>query len=604
VRRVCQGSYGLFTLLAVAWLAATGVSGERLPEEPVGEGIPVHLLAWRPTPFAQVTLASPDLAACFLLSPGWWATAAAGQVSADPAELGRALAAQLHGVGGPETFSPLTVYLASSERNSTVAVVHGDTALVLAPGGERVATPELARALAAARLLAAMRPAATDPRCNEVLLAFGEAIANAGSLELAELPPSLRPVKAWLEMDDVDAALDALADQSLDATAPWQERQARLATLSQLGGAGQRLATAAALVVEAFGDAARARRTPFDLLLAWRHRARKEFPAIPLALRRAVNDPLEAGMPRKKGAEERAAIAASALARRVAAGGASLSDVPSDAPAALRLQVAGGVRRKGVSGLCAWLTAGPLPAVRTGCQGPGEGEGIVLARPHAGAGFDIVWHGSAGEEAVLLVWPRWLLFPAVIASTGDLVFIDAEGVWNLPLDGHAAPRLIATGSFRHLAVSPDGATLALARWPDGNVVMLHGESSLHPAVDGRAGLAWIEPDLLLTADGKELSLASLSGDVRTIMTFPCCTSLVWAKDRVVAGTGDPCGSSLTGVALAERRATPLVKLAEPPLGLVFNPPADVVFGAAEGVWRWRGQGAPERIGAGVTPGPG
>jgi hypothetical protein len=603
MHRVCQGGYGLFALALAVSLAATGVCAEGLPAKLDGDSISVHLRSWSPTPFADVVLDNPDLAACFLLAQGWWASAAPLQTSPREADLEKAIAAQLEGVSQLTSLTDLAIYLAGSERNAATAVGHGDTILVLAPKGDGGTVTELAPAIATARLLATYQSAPPDPRCGEPLLTLGEAIAKAGTLALAELPPSLRPVKSWVEAKEVLPALTALVNESLDADASWLQRKARLAAMGQFGGAGPRIANAAALVVEAFGDSPRARHSPLDLLLAWQAHTNKDFPSLPHGLHRALAKPLEAGLP--KGESERAAIAADALARRVANGTAQLGDIGKDVPQPLRFQLAASARAIGNAGLCAWLTGTPFTAMRTGCRSEGEEGGIVFARPRMGAGFDVVWRSAGGDEAPLLSWPRWLLFPAVIASRGELCFIDAQGLWRLPLDAHAAPRLALRGTFRYLAVSPDGAAIAVAHWPGGQVAIVRDSGPVEPAINGKGGLVWLEPDLLLAADGEKLNLVSLKGEVRAgILPLPCCDSLVAGKAGITAGLNRPCEPGLVRVVLPERRAVPLVKLTEPPIGIAVLPQGDVVFGSVEGLWRWRGQGEPVRIGSGLTPGPG
>ena len=586
-------------------LAATAVSADGTPRNAGGTGISAHLQAWEPRPFGDVVLDNPDLAACFLLAQGWWSSAAAPQATLDSAALERAIGEQLAGGGQPSPLSALNVYVAVSERNATMAMAHGDTVLVMAPKGGAATVAEMASAIAAARLLASFKPAPPDPRCSEPLLALGEAIARAGALTLAELPPALRPVRAWVDELEVVPGLATLANEALDDHVPWAQRKARLAPLGQLGGAGPRVANAAALVVETFGDSPRALRAPLDLLLAWQAQAHKAFPPLPYPLRRALGKPLDAGLPKEKRKVERAAVAADALVRRVASGTAQLGDVGKDAPQALRLELAANARAKGEPALCSWLTAGTLKALRTGCRSDGEAAGIVFARPRPDAGFDVVWQSPSGDEAPLLSWPRWVLFPAVNPARGELCFIDPDGLWVLPLDAHAAPRLVIPGVFRQLAVSPDGAAIAVARWPDGQVFIVRDTGTVEAAINGKGGLVWLESDLLLAADGDKLSLASLRGEVRAgVLPFPCSNSLAMGNAGVTAALGRPCEPSLVRVVLPERHVSPLVKLSEPPVGVALFPEGDIAFGSAEGLWRWRGQGNPERIGSGLTPGPG
>ncbi len=594
----------LFAPCLAALLGATVAVGDTPAAERAPTGIPVHLVAWTPRPFAEVALTAPDLAACFLISPGWWSTAGQFGSLPDGTAFSKALAVQTQGLWDPGTLVPLTVVFAATESANLAAVAHGDTVLVLVPKAETPEPSEVARTVAPALLLAAAKPAAPDPRCGEPLLMLGQAVATAGALTLAALPPELRPVRDWLEVKDASPALEALAGDGLDRDTRWPNRRARLLRLGQVGGPSPPLAAAAALVVEAFGDAPLARRRPFDLLLAWRNGSRKGFPPMPHVLRAALGKPLEAGMPKEKDKADRDEVTWGALARRISAEAVPLADVPSAAPLTLRLLLAAGLRARGGTGLCEWLTADPLPPLRTGCRSEGEEGGFVFARPTNG-GFEVVWRSPSADDARLLTWPRWLLFPQVIPSLGELWFIDGDGVWRLPLDAHAAPQLVAGGSFRHLAVSPDGKSVVAARWPSGQVVLFRSSGTREMDVNGRGGLAFLDRDVLLASDGDTLSLASLEGQVRPgILPLPCCRSLVVARGGIAAAVSAPCEPGLVRVALTERSTSSLLRLPEGPLGVVAFPAGGFVLGTAEGLWSWRGEGAPERIGAGMTPGPG
>jgi hypothetical protein len=602
--RVCQERHAVFAILLAVSLGGAVKADGRAADQPAAKGIPVHLVPWTPRPFAEVVLSSPDLASCFVLSPGWWSTVSPPAAVPDETALSAALGGQLDGLLPAGAATSLTLVVAGTESANPAAIAHGDTVLVLQPNGAKPDAVEVARTVAPAVLLAAAGPAPPDPRCDEPLLMVGEAIADAGSLTLAALPSELRPVRDWLEVKDASSALETFAIEILDPGIDWPTRRARLARMSQIGGANPPLAAAAALVVEAFGDAPQARRAPFDLLTAWRQGRRKGFPPMPLYLRRALKHPLDAGMPKVKETAERAEVSWDALLRRVETGVVALSEIPATAPPNLRLRAAAAVRASGGEGLCAWLTSSPLPAVRTGCRSEGEGAGLVASRPRE-RGFEVFWRAPSGDETPLLVWPRWVLFPAIVQSTGELWFLDPEGVWHLPLDAHAAPKVAAGGAFRQLAVSPDGRALATARWPSGRVVVLRSAGTQELAADARGGLAFVDTDVLVASDGDKLALASLEGQVRPdVFSVPCCLSLAVARGEVTAGVGAPCEPALVRVALNERSAVPLVKLGEGPLGLLAVPGGSYVFGTAQGLWSWSAQGVPERMGGGLTPGPG
>jgi hypothetical protein len=602
--RVCQERNVLFAL-SVAILLGTNVIADPKPlTQPAPTGILIHLSAWKPSPFPEVALATPELAACFLLSPRWWSTAHAPAALPDQATLSRALGVQLQGVMEPTALPPLAVVVATAEQTSLAAVAHGDTALILQPAAETPAAVEIARTLAPVLVVAYTRPALPDPRCGEPLLMIGQAIADAGSLTLASLPPQLRPVRDWLQPKDALFALGSMVNEALDPVTHWQNRRARLRRMGQVGGPSPPLAAAAALVVEAFGDPPRARQRPLDLLLAWQKGSGKGFPPMPRMLRKALEKPLEAGMPKKKETAERDEVAHGVLARRLAAGPVPLAEVPTIVPLHLRLLAAAQLRAHGGAGLCEWLAPSPLPGLRTGCGSGPEARGIVFSRPAAGD-FQVVWQAATGDQALLLTWPRWVLFPHIIPSTGELWFIDSQGVWHLPLDAHTAPQLAAGGSFRHLAAAPDGGAVVAARWPSGQVVVMQPDGTRELGVDGRGGLAFLDSDVLLASDGNTLSLASLEGQVRPdVLALPCCHSLAAARGTITAGVSAPCEPGLLRVGLTERTATPLLKLTDGPLGIVALPSQGYDFGGPEGLWSWSGQGAPQRISAGLTPGPG
>ncbi len=602
--RVCQGLTALFGMLLAASLAAADKGGTSPPAGAAANSVPIHLAAWSPGPFADVALATPELVACFMLTPGWWSTAAPPTALPDQAALSRILGAQLQAVLASADAAPLSVVVAATENPNSAAVVHGDTALILQPKAEATDAAIMARTLAPAVLLARTRPAAPDPRCDEPLLMIAEAIAHTGSLTLAALPAELRPVRDWLEAKDAAPPLMALASQALDPEVHWQTRRATLLRMSQFGGASPPLASAAALVVEAFGDAPQARAKPFELLLAWRKNSGKEFPPMPRPLRVALEKPLEAGMPKEKEVEERKEIAWDALLRRIQADEIPLSEVPAAAPLPLRFRAAAAARARGGEGLCQWLTSGPLPPVRTGCRSEGEPRGFVFARPREG-GFGVYWRSPAGDESLLLNWQRWILFPLVVSSTGELWFVDPNGVWHVPLDGHAAPQLAASGSFRFLVAAPDGTAVVAIRWPSGRAVVIRSTGSQELALDARGGIAFLDADVLVASDGERFSLASLEGQIRPeIFALRCCRSLAVSRGALTVGVSAPCEPGLVRVALNERSTKQLLKLQDGPLGLVPLAGEGYVFGTAEGLWSWPGQGTPERTGAGLTPGPG
>lgn len=602
--RVCQEPHGVFALIAAASLVGTVVWGTEQSAQPASTRVSVHLASWERVPFADIALNTPDLASCYLVSPALWSTAAPPSVALDGAALESALAAQLRGVIDSSERPALDVTVAASENVAVSVVVHADTAVVLLPKAETPGAGEVARALAPVWLAAAIVPAAPDPRCNEPLLAVAEAVADAGSLALAALPPALRPVRDWLEAKDAAPALEAMATEALNPETDWAERRASLATMRQVGGANPQFAAASASVVEAFGNAAAARRQPLDLLLAWLKGSGNGYPPMPRALRKALAKPLEAGMPKTKAKSDRDQVVGDTLERRVVTGQQTLAEVPPTAGAGLRLEAAARWRAKGGKGLCEWLTAGPLPPLRTGCRADGEDGGLVFARPRA-SGFEVVWRSPAGDEAPLLVWPRWALFPVVLPVPGELWFVDGQGVWRVPLDGREPPRLALPGAFRHLVGAPGGSSVAAVRWPDGGVVVVGPSGVRELRVNGAGGIAWLDRDLLVASDREKLALASLQGEVRPdLLTLRCCRTLAAEPAGITAGIAAPCETGLFRVNLSQRTSTSRLRLPDAPLGIVPLPKGGLALGGAEGLLLWQGEGAPDRVGSGLTPGPG
>jgi hypothetical protein len=521
----------------------------------------------------------------------------------DAAALARAVAAQLQTIADDD-LARTTVVVGAAESTATQAFVFGDTVMVVVPLTPPPKVEEIALAAAPVWLAARLPPAPPDHRASEPLLALGESLAAAGALALAALPPSLRPVRDWLDASDAAPALAGFSQDVLAADTPWQTRHARLEQARQAGGAPPALANAAALVVESLGDPERARRSPFDFLLAWSRSTDKHVPSLPRVLRHALDKPAEAGLPPATHAPERAAITPDALARELRSGAPQIGDLPAALTAPQRVRAAAFLRARGSTGLCAWLTTTALGPLRTGCRPDGEETGLVFARPATGAGCEIVWRSPAGTEAPLLFWPRWVLSPQLVAAT-ELWFIDADGIWRVPLDGSAAPRLAATGSYRHLTAAPDGRSLAAARWPSGGTLVIAPSGVRDYPVDARGGLAWVAADVVLASDGDNLVLLSAQGQARpTGIHIPCCGSLAALGARVSATVSTPCQPALAQLDLASGRLNPPVSLPQEPFGVVALPDGTLAYGTVEGIWRWRGAGQGERLGAGLTPGPG
>jgi hypothetical protein len=419
------------------------------------------------------------------------------------------------------------------------------------------------------------------------------------------LPSNLKPVREWLEPD---AAVDALATEiaaALDPRTAWPIRRARLTQLVRPGGVTPALAHAAALLLEASGDPSRFLSRPFELLIEWRTNSDGTWPPVPRALKRALGLPLAAGIADNASSEERRSLEVSALTRAVESGAYPPQLADKGTPARLRFRAAAGRRAQGGGDICEWLPVDGLPAgLRTGCRDAAESGGFVYARPARGESFEVIARSAAGAEAVLLVWPRWLLFPLILPDREELTFVDGEGIWSVALDASRAPRQVASGSYRHLAAAPDGRSLAAALWPEGKVVVITDAGVRTLDLDGRGGIAWLAPDVLLASDGAALRLGAASGGTReTSLVLPSTHSLTVRKGAVLVAAGKNGDCAVQQIFIAENRAERRVGLVSPSLGLLTLEDGTVVGGSAT-LWSWREGRAVEQVGAGLTPGPG
>jgi hypothetical protein len=605
MRGVCQVIHGILAISTAIGTAGAGPTP--LPTPVVGHVSPVSIEVrpYAPKEFSALLLDEPQVAAAWALAPSWRSQAGVPKRLPSVSALARALGAAF----GPPLAEPpgtLVVVVAGADVRAPAALPFGQTIIVLVPQTEPWADDDVARVVATAVLFAGLRPARPDPRCSEPLLTFAESLADAGSLGLASLPAELRPVSEWLEPKDALPALELLANSALDGTQPWQTRRAGMTRLAHPAGANPAIAQAAALVVEAFGDAMRARRTPFDMLLAWRSARRKSnFPPMPRSLRRALGDPHEAGMPEgKENRADVAAVALDALERAIETGHPPARPDPT-ATLAQRMLVVAKNRGAANSSGCTWLQGVTVPrGLRTGCRNEGETGGVVYTRPLPSGTCEIVARSPDGDEGVLLPWPRLALFATVEPNSSVLAFVDREGVWEVDLDGGAAPRLSVPGRFRFLSPSPDGEALATVRWPTGFVTVRTSEGTRDTAVSGKGGVAWIEPDVVMASDGDKLALVNTSGRSRPwLHALPCCRSLTAIPGAVLAGTAAPCESGIARVSLADGSAARLLGLGGAPLGVVPQPGGALEFGVNGELWLWKGAPAAERIGAGLTPGP-
>ncbi len=602
----CQGFNGVFGILALVSFASTDVFATQPTSTPAPAVVPVVVSGWTPRPFADVVLDTPELAGCFALMPGSWTAARPPAALGPPASLGDVISAQISSVLGGTAPSQFTVVVAESENAALSAVASGTTVLLTLPSGQPLDLQEAARTVIAALARAYSAPAPPDPRCSEPLLAFAEAIAYAGSVTLATLPTTLRPVSDWLEADDAATPLAALAKGAFDGDEPWASRRVRLQQTALTSGANATLLNAAARVVEAFGDVMRARREPYQLLLAWRDDREKRYPSLPSALRRALADPLVAGMPGKAHRDDASLIAREALERAVENGHVEVLAGAEESTVALRLLAAAEARAKGAGTACRWALAGPLAAsLRTGCRNDEKPASYVAARPTSGGGFE-VFAATAPDESLLLRWPTWVLFPIVTPGAGVLVFVDAEGVWGVPLDSSGTPRRLAAGSFRHLALAPDGKRFAAVRWPEGAVVTVTLDGDVRAVgADGRGGVTWLDADLLLAVGRSGATVLSLSGETRPFPVAPeCARTVAHQGPALLYGAAPPCDAGIVQIQLGTGEAKLVLKRADSPLGILPLADGVAVFGDSDGVSRWRPGEAATRIGGGFTPGPG
>jgi len=601
----CQGASVVFGVMLVVQIVGYALNPPLCYATPPAETLFLEIKGWTAEGFAAWAVDNPDIAACSALAPGWWASASIPAELPDAAILAQELSPRLGAALGDQVPRRMTIIVTSSESRTPTATAHGSAILLSIPKSPPPTVEQLAETVALATLEAHLVAAKPDSRASEQLLALGEALTRAGSYALVALPVNLRPVSDWLEEKRATPVLKALVTDALDTDEPWQVRRAKLAQIAKPLGAPPALAHAAAALVETFGDARAARERPFDLLVAWADRRDKRFPPPPALLRKALRHPLAAGVSERPEEEELRAVAASTLTRAVEADAVPEALRDGAAPGEVRLEAAARQRAIGNPDLCTWLRPDTVaPGVRTGCRVDEGVGGFVYCRAMKGDSFVVVSRSRTGEEAPLLRWPRWLLYPQVIASRRALLFVDQEGLWSVALDGHRPPEKVLAGQLRHLVANPDGSLLAAARWPSGEVVVIGEGAPRDLGGDGRGGVAWLENDVLITSDGERVRLVSLSGQMRQWnMLVPCCRALASLRGTTYAGIGGPCETALLRVVLMEDRLEKLSTLPEPPLSLL--PTAEGVLLSTTGnLWRWQPGAELERIGGGLTPGPG
>mgnify|MGYP005839926859 CR=1 FL=1 len=577
------------------------------PAKPARSQLPrLEMVPWPAQAFPELVLDSPALAGALLANPGWRSLhRPAWELPADGA-LASQLGALLAGVVAPQEVD-LQVVVGTADGAAAGATVMGSVAVVRWPLTPPASASDLARTLAPALLAAAHTPAAPDAACSEPLLVLAEALVAGGRQALVALPPVLRPVSEWFELREAGPPVATFAAQVLDPKVPWRVREAH-ATRAARGGGSPELANAAAVLLEAFADVELARRAPCGVLRAWRAARSAPFPPLPATLRRAIDEGTSAGLPTASRTEldvgrERGDIARSALQRLLDRGEVPPAPLAAGTPLPLRARAAANARAAGSAAVCP-LLGEPLPSgLRTGCRERDESGGWVYVRLHDG--WEIVARAPSGEEAVLLRWPGWVLFPQVGESGRELFFIDQHGVQRLDLAGGAPVELHWPGSFRILARRPAAAGLAVVAWPSGEVLVEVGEERRSLGVKGRGGVAWLDRDLLVAADGDALMLASLAGESRRIpVGSGCVRSLAVTSGAVLAAQSLPCEPAVVRLDLAAATSERILSSGFAPFGLLPLPDGSLVLGGRDGLYRWSGAGTAERIGAGLTPGPG
>jgi len=82
------------------------------------------------------------------------------------------------------------------------------------------------------------------------------------------------------------------------------------------------------------------------------------------------------------------------------------------------------------------------------------------------------------------------------------------------------------------------------------------------------------------------------------------TSLARGGAAVFATVASPCDPAIIAISPTDWTTNRLLALPGDALGLLPRTDGSVVFGDPSGLWRWSGGDQAERIGAGLTPGPG
>lgn len=515
------------------------------------------------------------------------------------------VAARLQGLLPEPLEERLAVVLAAVERRGVRAVGHGGVALLLVPADGSADAEEIASAAAEALVASALSPAAPAESIGEPLLALAEAVGHSGALALASLPASLRPVSGWQEVATARSTLESFAAGALAEQTPWTSRRAALASAGRPGGAPPALAQAAAGLLECLGTPAELAARPQTLLEAWSHYEGKDCPKMPRVLRRALADPARAGFPPAGARSETEAVRVAARERLVVAGVAT--PLPSgDFSPTQALVLAARARSAGSAGLCTWLAAWTVaPRALTGCRDDEPREGLLLSRPRPGHGFEVAWVAQDGSQHPVVIWPRWVLSPTLCRQGSSVCFIDPRGVWSVSLDGRTPPALLASGSYRLLAASPDRTRLAAARWPEAEVWLADERGAgVQIPVSGHCGLAWVDRDVLAVAGTTHIGLFSPSGEGRAeALASPATTAISARAGSVYLAASTPSGPALVRVDLGTGQRERLTSAPGDVSSLHASPDGSLVMATSLGLWRWRPGEAALRFSDGLSVGP-
>jgi hypothetical protein len=136
------------------------------------------------------------------------------------------------------------------------------------------------------------------------------------------------------------------------------------------------------------------------------------------------------------------------------------------------------------------------------------------------------------------------------------------------------------------------------------VVLLESGGLRAVNANGRGGVTWVENDVVLASDGERLVLVAVEGEVAPWPVTLPCTRALFSAGGIFATIAPPCEGGIVRLSPADGSVTKLVSVKEGPFGLVVVPDGSIVFGGPAGLWRFAGEGQPERIGAGFTPGRG